>query len=72
MHAGENDQIRRCLLSLLRESQAIPNIIRHVLDIRLLVIVREDNRILLSFQFFDLQEKVKLRRNGNIQKSPGR
>src|ERR1700754_2554343 len=72
MHTCKNDQVRGCLFRLLSQTQTIPKIIGNILDIRPLVIMREDDRILFLLQFLDLQKKVQLGRNSNIQKSPGR
>jgi 4-hydroxy-3-methylbut-2-enyl diphosphate reductase len=50
MHAAENDHIRVRLGRLLREAERIAHEIRHVLDFRHLVIVREDDGVELLLE----------------------
>ena len=50
MHAAEHDHIRVRLGRLLREAERIADEIRHVLDFRHLVIVREDDGVELFFE----------------------
>src|SRR5690349_17852791 len=59
VNTSENDHICTGLFSLLSQSQAIPDIIRHILDIRFLVVMRKQNSILLLFEPFNLSKKVK-------------
>ena len=50
MHTRKNDDIGIGLAGLLCQSEAVANIIGHILDIGFLVIVCQDHCILLLFQ----------------------
>ena len=50
MHAAEHDDIRAGPRRLLRQAERIADEIRHVLDFRHLVIVREDDGVELFFE----------------------
>ena len=50
MHAAENNHVRARLRRLLRQAEGIADVIRHVLNFRHLVIVREDDGIELLFE----------------------
>ena len=50
MHAAEHDHVRVRLRRLLREAERIADEIRHVLDFRHLIIVREDDGVELFFE----------------------
>lgn len=54
VHAAKDDDVRLCLSSLLSERQAVAHKVRAVLYFALLIIVRQDNRIQLAFQLFNL------------------
>src|ERR1039458_4427735 len=51
MNAREYYHIRACTFRLSRQTQAVANEISDILDIRLLVIMRQYNRILFLLQF---------------------
>ena len=59
MNAGKHDHIRIRLFCLLSKPKTVADIIRHVLYIRLLVVVGQQNGIFFFFQFFDLRKQVK-------------
>ena len=50
MHAAENNHVRARFRRLLRQAEGIADVVRHVLDFRHLVIVREDDSIELFFE----------------------
>ena len=50
MHAAENNHVRVRLGRLLREAERIADEIRHVLDFRHLIIVREDDGVELFLE----------------------
>ena len=50
MHPAENDHIRVGFGRLLGEAERIADVIRHVLDFRHLVIMREDDGVELLFE----------------------
>ena len=50
MHAAEDDHVRARLGRLLRQAEGIADKIRHVLDFRHLIIVREDDGVELFFE----------------------
>ena len=67
MNPRKHDQVSRRLLRLLSQPKTIADIVSHILDIRLLIIMCEHNRIFFPLQPFYFQEKVELRRNRDIQ-----
>ena len=50
MHAAKDDHLGVCLRRLLRETERIAHVIRHVLDFRHLIIVGEDDRVQFLFE----------------------
>ncbi len=54
VYAGKHNDIGIGLSSFLGKAQAIADIIGHILNIRLLVIVRQQNRIFFFFQSLNL------------------
>ena len=49
VYAGKNDHIGICFFRILRQPQTITDIICYILNIRLLVVMRQDNSILFFF-----------------------
>ena len=58
VHAGEDDDVRLGLLRRLRELQRIADDVREVLDLTLLVVVSEQDRVALLLQAPDLVVEV--------------
>src|ERR1035437_2578196 len=50
MHTTENDHIGRRLGGLLRETERIADVIRHVLNLRHLIVMREDDGVQLFLE----------------------
>ena len=57
-NAAEGDHLGVGLRRLARQIEAVADEVREVLDLRLLVIMREDHRVALAFQPLDLGEQV--------------
>ncbi len=60
MDPGKNNHIGIRLFGLLRQAQAVAYIIGHVLDIRILVIMRQHNGVLFLFNFSISSNKSRL------------
>ena len=58
MHSGEYDHVSTGLRSLLCETEAVANVVGNVLDVRFLVEVSQNDRILFFLQSFDLCKQV--------------
>src|ERR1044072_1333631 len=59
MHTRKNDHVCTGLFGLLSQAQTIADIVGYILDIRFLVVMRQQNSILFLFEPFNLGEKVK-------------
>ena len=59
MHTSENDHIRFSVLCLLCQAKAVADVICHILNIRLLVVVRQYHGVFFFFQVLYLCKKVK-------------
>ena len=58
MHPGKHDHIGFRFLCLLRQTKAIADIIGYILDIRLLVVMRQQDGVALPLQAQDLVLQV--------------
>ena len=61
MDAGEDDDLGLGGLRLLRELEAVADEVGQVLDLRILVVVSQDDRIQLALQPLDLGEEIERR-----------
>ncbi|CAN5630060.1 hypothetical protein BH20ACT10_BH20ACT10_21710 [soil metagenome] len=59
MYAAKHDDIGVGFLSLPRQPERVPDIVGDVLNFRLLIIMREDDRVHLLFETLDLPEIVR-------------
>jgi hypothetical protein len=69
VHAGKNDHVGVRLGGRLRQAEGVADKVGDVLDIRLLVQVRQDNGVLFFFEFFDLGKKIQRRVDRCVDKS---
>src|SRR5215467_3780430 len=60
MHATKHDHVSICPTSSLRQSQAIPDKIRNILNLRNLIIVRENHRVPLTLQTENLLNQLRM------------
>jgi hypothetical protein len=58
MDAGEYDNVSFGIRCLPGEPERVSDIVRQVLDLRLLIVVGEENSVLLAFQATDLSHEV--------------
>ena len=58
MNAAEHDHIRRRFGSLLREAERIPDIIGHILDLRHLVVVCENDGVACALELKQLLAQI--------------